>query len=192
MSCLVSGLDSIRPSPAHGLTMTQDSPETSGGLAQPNQDMALLSLRQAEKLTGVSRTAIQKAISRGRLSASKDDLGQWAIDASELTRVYPPLSEGVGQVSPPGQVIDTSEIEVRHLREKLEMVESERDYLREALSAERELVVRLSYQPVAADRPIRESDKASPPAMMRWWIVAVLMAAVAVLAGGAVLLGLGR
>jgi hypothetical protein len=46
-------------------------------------------LGQAAKATGKGKTTIANAIEKGRLSAQKDDLGQYQIDAAELHRVYP-------------------------------------------------------------------------------------------------------
>jgi hypothetical protein len=143
--------------------------------------MAQVTLREAERLTGVGRTALQKAISRGRISASKDDLGQWRIDVSELTRVYPPmsepLSEGGGQVQGVGQ----PDLEVLHLRDKLAMVENERDYLRNALEQERELLFRLS---LPRQEPDTGSDKSKPA--IRTWVWVLLAALVAAVSGLAV------
>lgn len=47
-------------------------------------------LGQAAKATGKSKSTIQAAIKKGRISASQDDLGQYQIDPAELHRVYPP------------------------------------------------------------------------------------------------------
>ena len=46
-------------------------------------------LGQAAKATGKGKTTIANAIEKGRLSAQKDDIGQYQIDAAELNRVYP-------------------------------------------------------------------------------------------------------
>ena len=46
-------------------------------------------LGQAAKATGKSKSTLQTAIKKGRISASRDDLGQYQIDPSELHRVYP-------------------------------------------------------------------------------------------------------
>lgn len=47
-------------------------------------------LVEAGKAVGLSKTTILKAIKRGRLSASQDEITKgWAIDPSELHRVYP-------------------------------------------------------------------------------------------------------
>jgi len=55
--------------------------------------MAGLSLREAAEQTGASKSTIFRAIRAGRLSADRDDNGNFAIDPAELFRVYPPKSE---------------------------------------------------------------------------------------------------
>lgn len=49
-----------------------------------------LTLGQAAKEVGLSKTAISNAIKNGRLSAEKLEGGSYAIDPAELFRVYPP------------------------------------------------------------------------------------------------------
>jgi len=51
-----------------------------------------LSLRQAAKEAGTSKSTILRAIQSGRLSAGRTDDGGYAIDPAELFRVYPPKS----------------------------------------------------------------------------------------------------
>lgn len=50
-----------------------------------------LSLREAAKATGMSKSAMLRAIQRGTISASRDTHGVWAIQPAELFRVYKPL-----------------------------------------------------------------------------------------------------
>ena len=50
----------------------------------------MLTLAEAAKETGLTKPAILKAIQKGRVSATKDDKGQWLIDPAELFRVYAP------------------------------------------------------------------------------------------------------
>ena len=45
-------------------------------------------LGQAANATGKSKSTILKAIKNGRISAKKDDLGNWSIDPAELNRVF--------------------------------------------------------------------------------------------------------
>jgi len=46
-------------------------------------------LGQASKVTGVSKPSIFKALTKGRLTGSKGEDGNWQIEASELNRVFP-------------------------------------------------------------------------------------------------------
>lgn len=52
--------------------------------------MATLSLREAAEQTGVSKSTIFRAIKAGRMSAPRNDDGEFQIDPAELFRVYPP------------------------------------------------------------------------------------------------------
>jgi excisionase family DNA binding protein len=53
----------------------------------------MLTLAEAAKETGLTKPAIFKAIKNGKISASKDERGQWMIDPAELFRVYDPVSK---------------------------------------------------------------------------------------------------
>ena len=46
-------------------------------------------LGQASKATGKSKSVIQRAIVKGKISAHKDEYAQYVIDAAELHRVFP-------------------------------------------------------------------------------------------------------
>ena len=48
----------------------------------------MLTLGQAARLTGTSKTTLTHAIKAGRLSATRRDNGVYAIDPAELARVY--------------------------------------------------------------------------------------------------------
>ena len=61
-------------------------------------DMAEFTLRKAAELVGKSKSTIFRAIKTGRLSATKTDTGDFAIQAAELFRVYKPL-KGAASVS---------------------------------------------------------------------------------------------
>ena len=49
-------------------------------------------LGAAAKATGKSKTTIQRAISKGTISAHKEKNGRYSIDPSELHRVFPAVS----------------------------------------------------------------------------------------------------
>ena len=56
--------------------------------------MPVYSLARAAAVAGRSRSTVLRAIQTGRLSAVRDaTIGEWSIDASELTRVYPPAAD---------------------------------------------------------------------------------------------------
>lgn len=50
------------------------------------------SLKQAAEATRKSKPTILRAIQSGKISAKKDDNGEWQIDPAELHRVYPVAS----------------------------------------------------------------------------------------------------
>ena len=50
------------------------------------------SLTQAAQATGLTRQGVLAAIKRGTISGSKNEHGQWTIDAAELHRIYPPVT----------------------------------------------------------------------------------------------------
>src|SRR3954467_2237758 len=52
--------------------------------------MTALSIRDAAKEAGVSRSAIFRAIRSGRISALRKENGDYAIDPAELFRVFEP------------------------------------------------------------------------------------------------------
>lgn len=56
--------------------------------------MAQFGLREAAEQAGTSKSSIWRAIKSGRLSATKTDGGDYAIDAAELFRVFPPKASG--------------------------------------------------------------------------------------------------
>lgn len=62
-------------------------------------------LGQAAKAVGKAKGTISNAIKSGRLSASKNDKGEYEIDASELHRVYP-LNDTTRRLN--GQLNDTA------------------------------------------------------------------------------------
>src|ERR1700736_5822527 len=50
-------------------------------------------LGQAAKAVGMSKTSILRSIKAARISAGRDEFGQWAIEPRELHRVYAPLTD---------------------------------------------------------------------------------------------------
>ncbi len=88
------------------------------------------SLTQAAKAVGRTRQAIQGAIKSGRISARKDELGRYEIDAAELHRVYAPVSSPLSSSEGKTLTVADSEL-VRELRERIEELKQERDAWKE-------------------------------------------------------------
>jgi hypothetical protein len=92
-------------------------------------------LGQAAKVTGKSKSVIQRAILNGRISAKKDEYEQWNIEASELHRVFPLAVPETGNKNDEEHK-DTGKIkglegQVKALQDLLDQVQGERDNLRE-------------------------------------------------------------
>lgn len=90
------------------------------------------SLREAADAVGKGKPAILKAIQSGKISAIKDDHGEWKIDPAELHRVYPAVSKDArGTVSEIGSEKDEETIGNTHGNS---LLRQEIDFLRERLA----------------------------------------------------------
>ena len=153
-------------------------------------------IKEAAELIGRSKTAILRSIQSGRISAHRDDMGQWRIDPAELHRVYPietggdERGDGSGDIT--GNVTDDdeetpAEVEVRVLREviasrdrQIAGLETMVEGLENVIS---DLIARLDQE--AADRrrayaqltnlltdqrtPIEKAKDSAVP-VRRWWV----------------------
>lgn len=117
-------------------------------------------LGQAAKATGKSKTAIAQAINDNRISATKNEQGQWQIDPAELHRVYAPKNTHVDERE---HQPDTEIVRLRATVEGLEklcrQIEGERDNLRDRLDREGEERRRLTA--ILTDQ--REKPIITPP-----------------------------
>src|SRR3954453_462 len=48
----------------------------------------MLSLREAAELAGTSKSSILRAVKTGRLSATRNDQGEFKVDPAEVARAY--------------------------------------------------------------------------------------------------------
>jgi hypothetical protein len=53
----------------------------------------MYTLGTAATAAGLSKSTIHRAIKAGRISATKNDIGDWSIDPAELHRVFPPVTD---------------------------------------------------------------------------------------------------
>lgn len=101
-----------------------------------------LTLNQAAKACGRSKSTLLNAISSGRMSAPKDDRGRYAIEPAELYRAFPfqvpnrsadrfPEPQPTTHENHPTTLIDRGlEREVELLREMLAKAETNADHWR--------------------------------------------------------------
>lgn len=137
----------------------------------------MMSLREAAVLTGKSKSTLTRAIKAGRLSASRDAEGIYAIDPAELARVYPLVGEDDAKQ---GRLHDASrnggsgpdkagilQLELTMLREERERerasAERERDQLAETVADLRARLDRAEQRIIALMSDPKPSKKKS------WW-----------------------
>lgn len=104
------------------------------------------SLREAADAVGKGKPAILKAIQSGKISAKKDEHGEWRIEPAELHRVYPAIPNEMQETaSEPGSIGGDATIgntignsllrqEIDFLRERLTDLEKVREVERTTLS----------------------------------------------------------
>ena len=136
----------------------------------------MLTLGQAAKETGYSKTAISRAIKSGRISANRNELGEYQIDPAELFRVYPvtiSVDTKTEQHTTPKD--DSSlHVQIESLREVLRQIEGERDDLRRRLDeeaaerreAQAKLTALLTYQPKAEPPSEAPAPEPKPAAFL--------------------------
>ena len=131
-----------------------------------------LSLGQAAKETGKSKSVISNALNSGRLSGKRNDKGGWEIDPSELFRVFTkqnakePEKEQNGTHENPIQNT-LLEQKIRHLREQLDRErELNRDLIRR-LDAENEERRKLTM--LLTDQHATTPQKAAEGRWTRAW-----------------------
>jgi len=85
----------------------------------------MLSLQEAAELARVNKTTLFRAIKKGKVSASKDEHGQYRLDPAELNRVYPVAASGDRQ-----QRATRIDELIAQLHERLNDMRDERDRAR--------------------------------------------------------------
>ncbi len=102
-------------------------------------------LGEAARACGRTKPTLLSAINKGRLSASRDERGQWQIDPAELARVYPPRVE---TVSPLQSETAKEADKIKLLEDKIKLLEQVVNDLQEDKKTARADV--LQWQGVAA------------------------------------------
>lgn len=104
--------------------------------------MTGLSLREAAKEAGVSKSTILRAVKSGRVSAARTDDGGYSIDPAELFRVYPPEQRATKQDRLKGHAAgqDASAETIASLRIQTGVLQAQLAALQEVLASERRRV----------------------------------------------------
>lgn len=142
--------------------------------------MPPLSLGEAARLTGKSKSTLARAVKSGRLSAGRHEDGSYTIDPAELSRAYEvrpggTVARGVAQdAAPPPAAPPVAELMAR-----LAAAEAALDEARGALGREREAVDDLRRRLDRSEErlvaflrapPRPGEDRESPKQVRRpWW-----------------------
>jgi hypothetical protein len=96
----------------------------------------IFTLGTAATACGISKSTVLRAIRSHRISANKNDVGDWSIEASELFRVFPPARNGedgaTERDATPAERHETAvhEAQIAGLRELAEVLRSQLDDVR--------------------------------------------------------------
>lgn len=99
-----------------------------------------LTLSQAAKALGKSKSTLNRAIKTGRLTATRNEDGTFSIDPSELYRAFPEQSQNAHQTSP----IERSRTLVPdELNSRISLLEQLLEKERDTVAREREIAADL-------------------------------------------------
>jgi hypothetical protein len=115
-------------------------------------DKNMLTLADAANAAGVAKSTIWRAIKSGRISASRNVMGSYQVDAAELFRVFPPLqkNDATKQVATgieqPGTAAHEAQIAALKdisglLREQLDDLRKDRDAWRGQAESNQRLLI---------------------------------------------------
>ena len=79
-----------------------------------------ITLTQAAERVGVTKQALIKAAKKGRLSAEKNEKGEWEVEPSELFRLYKPKQPVEGNQNV--KVEDNTQLEINGLKREIEIL----------------------------------------------------------------------
>lgn len=139
----------------------------------------MFTLGQAAKTTGLSKTALSRAIKNGRLSATRNEQGEYQIDPAELFRVYPGAVNKVDEPVTPaltGQDDALLREQLVWMKELLSQVKEERDDLRRRLDQSENSREMAATELRRMTLLLTHESKAQPstPGMTRWLLWAAV------------------
>ncbi len=130
----------------------------------------MLTLGQAARIAGCGKTTLTRAIRAGRLSATRNDDGSYAIDASELARVYNVTLEGVPAT---GDTVHRDTGRDPELETRLALAEAElramKDMLAEVRQSRDDWKAQAERLALASPIPAPTPAHGTAPARRPWW-----------------------
>lgn len=110
-----------------------------------SENSSLLSTREAAEISGFSARHIQNIIKKGKLSATRDEGGNYLIDKSEFYRVFPDThNKGNTENGDEDSTRTVLEIKIQHLKEMLAEKNKQNEFLQrqlETASAEKTMLL---------------------------------------------------
>ena len=97
--------------------------------------MAKLTTAECAKLINVTNRTIQNKIKQGKLSAERDESGNYIIDSSEFLRVFPHATIGENRHE---EVREDFKTKCQVLQVKVTMLETQNNWLQEQLKEAKE------------------------------------------------------
>jgi len=128
--------------------------------------MALVSISEASKLTGKSRTTLHRHIRTGKLSKLQDDTGNYKLDTSELIRVYGALS-GTPVEQPDTVSIEQHDTLNDTLKRENEQLKKQIDLLQDHVSSLKQALVLIEYKTEQGDTAVNSDVTSSKPPKRR-------------------------
>jgi excisionase family DNA binding protein len=99
-----------------------------------SENNSSISTREAAEIAGFSARHIQGMIKKGKLSASRDEGGNYLIDKSEFYRVFPDAYSKRSHANNDSESTRTVlEMEVQHLKEMLAEKNKQNEFLHKQL-----------------------------------------------------------
>ena len=130
-----------------------------------------ISAKQAAESIGITKHGLLKAIREGRVSAKKNEKGQWEIEPSELYRVYKPVNQDNSNQVTKSQRSNTPKVnsplnlEINELRLKLQFAEEKIALLEnqiEKTEAREETLIALATSQTKQLEDMREKSSHKP------------------------------
>lgn len=130
-----------------------------------------LSLTQASREAGVSKSTIHRSIKSGRLSATRHEDGSYSIAPSELFRVFPRNPDGIGSMTQHGTHEGTPKNPSPPPPDQAALLQVKVDMLTAQLEREKETVEDLRRRLDRADDRLLALSPLRPPEVKskNWW-----------------------